>query len=60
VELARYAVLDTGAEASVARWGGSALTASFRIENAFGARVQDSYNFPSRGRTVWVGMKVGN
>jgi len=60
VELARYTVLDTGAEASVARWGGSALTASFRIENAFGARVQDSYNFPSRGRTVWVGMKVGN
>ena len=60
VRLAAYTVLDTGAEVAVARWAGSGLTASLRVENLLGARVRDSFNFPSRGRTVWVGLEVGN
>jgi len=34
------------------------LTLQLRVENLLGAAVRETYNFPARGRTLWVGVDL--
>jgi vitamin B12 transporter len=58
--LSPCAVVDAGAELTLGPWAGTGVTTSIRVENVLDARVRESFNFPSRGRTVWVGIQVRN
>jgi len=38
---------------------GPDLAASVRVENLTGARYEEVRGFPARGRTIFVGLRVG-
>ena len=58
VRLDPYTVTDTGLDLDAARWDRSVLTLQLRVENLLGAAVRETYNFPARGRTLWVGVDL--
>jgi outer membrane cobalamin receptor len=59
VVLESYTTVDLAAELDVVRASPGA-TLTVRGENLFGADVRDAFNFPARGETLWVGVRVGH
>jgi outer membrane cobalamin receptor len=59
VQLAGYWTLDASAELRVLRARGVPVALTTRVENALDATFETIVGFPSRGRTLFVGMRAG-
>jgi outer membrane receptor protein involved in Fe transport len=58
VTLPGRTLVDLGAEVRPTPWADIALTV--RGENVFGVRYEEARGFPARGRTVLIGVRIGN
>jgi vitamin B12 transporter len=58
VTLPGRTLVDLGAEVRPTPWADIALTV--RGENVFGVRYEEVRGFPARGRTVLIGVRIGN
>ena len=57
VVLAPYTRIDVSAERALTR---NDFRATVKIENLADASYQDAYNFPSRGRVIFLGVRYAN
>ena len=57
VVLGAYAMFDLAGEFDLVP-GTPSATLTFRLENLSGADVQEAFNFPSRGETIWIGVRA--
>lgn len=56
IELDPYTRLDVAAEVNVSR----GLRGTLKLENALAADYQEVFNFPARGRVIFVGLRYTN
>jgi vitamin B12 transporter len=55
-----YWTADLAAELDASRLlRGWKLAFTGRLENLFDAEVREAFNFPARGRTAWIGLRLG-
>jgi outer membrane cobalamin receptor len=61
IELSDYLKIDAAGEFTVTRSSGArpSVTLSARLENVLNIAYQEAVGFPTRGRTVTVGVRFG-
>ncbi len=58
--MAAYWTADLAVELDASRLTGALqLALTGRVENLFDVEVREAFNFPARGRTVWMGLRLG-